>query len=147
LRALHHLFAEVIDILRSVHDPADFEGARREIREKIKEYVNRLRRREFSLDEMEDVSGAGVGYAASALSGVLGRLGLQGIKVFEEGETIEAYVPVDCTDLPYADPVVSALLVALADGAGEVLVVEETGEVKGHLKLTLKKAGGVERWL
>ncbi|NJF25143.1 hypothetical protein E3E29_05660 [Thermococcus sp. Bubb.Bath] len=99
------------------------------------------------LDEMEDVSGAGIGYAASAFSGVLGRLGLPEVKVFEDGENIEAYVETECPDFPYADPVVSALLVALAAGAGEVLVVEDTGTVKGYLKLVLRKAGGVEKWL
>ncbi|RLG42448.1 MAG: DNA-directed DNA polymerase I [Thermoproteota archaeon] len=49
---IRRAFAEVIDILRSVHDPADFEGARREIKEKIREYVNRLKNREFSLEEV-----------------------------------------------------------------------------------------------
>ena len=99
------------------------------------------------LNEMEDVQGAGVGYASSALSGVLGRLSLPGIEVFEEGDTIEAYIRSECPDFPYADPVVSALLVALASGSEEVLIVEEVGEVKGHVKLVLRRAGGVEKWL
>jgi len=91
--------------------------------------------------------GSGVGYAASAVSGVLDRFGLPGAKVFEEDDTVEVYVKASCKEFPYADPVVSAVLVALASGAGEVLVVEEVGEVKGHLKLLLRKAGGVEKWL
>jgi len=49
---IRRAFAEVIDILRSVQGPEDFENARREIKEKIREYVNRLKRREFSLEEV-----------------------------------------------------------------------------------------------
>ncbi len=101
------------------------------------------------LDELglNEVSGMGADYASSALSGVLGRLGLPGVKVFEEESTIEAYVSTDCGEFPYADPVVSALLVALAASVGEVLTVENLEYVRGYLKLTLRKAGGVEKWL
>ncbi|ASJ01755.1 hypothetical protein A3K92_09295 [Thermococcus gorgonarius] len=101
----------------------------------------------WRLTEDLDILGSGVGYASSAVSGVLDRLGLPGPKVFEEGENIEVYVEISCREFPYADPVLSAVLVALAAGAGEVLTVEDIGEVKGYLKLLLKRAGGVEKWL
>ncbi len=94
-----------------------------------------------------ELLGAGVGYASSAVSGILDRLGLPDVKAFEDGDTVEVYVKTRCSDFPYADPVLSAVLVALAAGADEVLTVEDIGEVKGYLKLLLRKAGGVERWL
>ncbi|WP_029551042.1 hypothetical protein [Thermococcus zilligii] len=101
----------------------------------------------WRLIEGLDILGSGVGYASSAVSGVLDRFGLPGPKVFEEGENVEVYVKSPCREFPHADAVLSAVLVALAAGAGEVLTVEEIGEVKGYLRLLLKRAGGVEKWL
>mgnify|MGYP000247527190 CR=1 FL=1 len=45
-------FNEVIDILRSVRTREEFERAKEEIGERIRSYVERLRRREFTVDEV-----------------------------------------------------------------------------------------------
>lgn len=45
-------FADVIEILRGVKSEEDFKQAKQMIRQKIRYYVNRLKNREFELDEV-----------------------------------------------------------------------------------------------
>ncbi len=94
----------------------------------------------------EDLTGKGVPYAASAVSSALSALGLGRAEVFEEEGRIDVFVRPICRS-PYADPVTSAVLMALAVGSGELLSVEDVRKERGYLKVTVKRLGGVERWL
>lgn len=94
------------------------------------------------------LSGTGLGYASSAVSSGLSALGLGSAEAFErEDGTIEVFVKPLCDGPVYADPVASAVLLGIAAGMEELLRIESVENVKDYVKVTLKRLGGIERWL
>lgn len=103
---------------------------------------------DYTLENVGELSGTGIGYAASAVSSVLSALGLGSAEVFEkEDGEIEVFAKPLCGGPAYADPAVSAVLLGIAMGSGELLEVESVENAGEHVKVTLRRLGGVERWL
>jgi len=102
---------------------------------------------EYALDNVGELQDTGVGYAASAVSSVLGALGLGSGEAFEDEGRIEVYAKPLCDCPYYADPVVSAMLMGVAMGRNEVLAVKSAEKVKDYWKVVLEPMGGVKRWL
>ncbi|ASJ06367.1 hypothetical protein [Thermococcus pacificus] len=103
---------------------------------------------EYTLENVGELSGTGVGYASSAVSSVLSALGIGSAEAFErEDGKIELFAKPMCGDPFYADPVLSAMLLGIAMGKGEVLRVESSERANDHVKLILEPLGGIERWL
>lgn len=102
---------------------------------------------EYAIENSGEVSGAGVGYASSAISSALSALGLGSGEAFEsEDGRIEVFVRPLCGE-SRADPAVSAMLLGIAIGKGELLRVESLDVSKGYVKVVVNPLGGVERWL
>ncbi|NJE85996.1 hypothetical protein E3E23_09195 [Thermococcus sp. CX2] len=103
---------------------------------------------EYFEDNAGELSGTGLGYASSAVSSGLSALGLGSAEVFEtEDGKIGVFIRPLCAGPVYADPVCSAVLLGVAMGTGEVLRVESAEKVKDHVRITLERLGGIERWL
>ncbi|WP_456365955.1 hypothetical protein [Thermococcus sp.] len=103
---------------------------------------------EYAIENSGELSGAGVGYASSAISSALSALGIGSGEAFEsEDGRIEVFVRPLCGESPQADPAVSAMLLGIAIGKGEVLRVESLEMSRGHVKAVVEPLGGVERWL
>jgi len=102
----------------------------------------------YTLENVGELAGTGVGYASSAVSSVLSALGLGSAEVFErEDGRIEVFVRPLCEGPVYADPVSSAVLLGVAIGAGELMKVSSVEQRKDHVKIVLERLGGVEQWL
>jgi len=103
---------------------------------------------EYTLENVGELAGTGIGYASSAVSSVLSALGLGSAEVFErEDGRIEAFVRPLCDGPVYADPVSSAVLLGVAIGSGELLKVSSTEKSGEYVKIVLERLGGIERWL
>ena len=103
---------------------------------------------EYTLENVGELSGTGVGYSSSAVSSILSALGIGSAEAFEgEDGKIEVFAKPLCGGPFYADPVVSAMLIGIAMGKGEVLRVESSERANDHVKLILEPLGGIEKWL
>lgn len=103
---------------------------------------------EYVLENVGDLSGTGLGYASSAVASVLSALGLGSAEVFEdENGEISVFVRPLCEGPVYADPVTSAVLIGIALGIGELLRVVSVEKRNEYVKVTLKRLGGIEKWL
>ena len=103
---------------------------------------------EYTIENVGNLKGSGIGYASSAVSSVLSALGLGSAEVFEKEEgTIEVFVRPLCDGPWYADPVVSAVLLGIAMGSEELIRIESLEEKNGHVRLIVRRLGGVEKWL
>jgi len=102
---------------------------------------------EYARNNVGELQDTGVGYASSAVSSVLGSLGLGSGEAFEGEGEIEVYAKPICEGPFYADPVVSAMLLGVAMGKNEILAVKSAEKVKDHWKIVLEPLGGVKRWL
>lgn len=103
---------------------------------------------EYTLENVGEISETGVGYASSAVSSVLSALGISSAESFERVDgKIEVFVKPLCEGPFYADPAVSAMLLGIAAGKGEVLMVESFERNNDHVKLVLEPLGGIGKWL
>ena len=103
---------------------------------------------EYTLNNVGELTGTGMGYASSAISSVLSSLGMGSGEAFErEDGRIEVFVKPLCGDPFYADPAVMATLTGIAMGVNEVLRIESSERKNDHVKLVVEPLGGIERWL
>lgn len=103
---------------------------------------------EYTIENVGELAGTGLGYASSAVSSVLSALGIGSAEVFEkEDGRIEVFVRPMCDGPVYADPVSSAVLLAVAMGTGELLKVSSVERGSEHVKIVLERLGGIEKWL
>ncbi|NJE03862.1 hypothetical protein [Thermococcus sp. MV11] len=103
---------------------------------------------EYTVENVGELSGTGVGYASSAVSSVLSALGLGSAEAFErEDGTIEVFAKPLCDGSVHADPAVSAVLLGIAIGTGELLRIRSVERKNEHVKVTLERLGGIEKWL
>ncbi len=96
-----------------------------------------------------EIRNTDVAYASSVISGGLSALGIGSAEVFEEDDTMEAYIKplLSKVDSVWSDPISSAVLLGVAMATGELISVEEVQRVNNYLRLKIRKLGSVEEWL
>ena len=102
---------------------------------------------DYAFENIGDLRGSGIGYASSAISSVLSGMGLGSAEVFEGEGKVEVFVSSPCGGSVCGDPVVSAVLLSVAIGSGELFRVLSTERKGEYIKVVLEPLGRVERWL
>ena len=101
---------------------------------------------EYVIDNVGDLRATGLGYASSAVSSAISALGIGSAEVFEKEGELEVFVKPVCTN-PHADPVLMAVLLGVAMGIEELLLIDSVDAEGDHFRARVKRMGGVEEWL
>jgi len=101
---------------------------------------------EYVLNNAGDLGGAGWSYSSKAVSAALSALGIGAARVFESEGGFEVLVKPVC-DTPCADPVLVSVLLSIAIGTGELLLLDSVEAEGGHFKAKIRRLGGVGEWL